>query len=69
MACPRHNLRMVRLALAGRTSGPAHARLLLDVRRCRWCGGSPRLASGPRPPAPTVRVPEPRRERGHVASR
>ncbi|MGY2701555.1 hypothetical protein ACVW2K_001139 [Nocardioides sp. HB32] len=37
MTCVKHNLRMVRLVVGGRTRTPEHAALLTAVRRCRRC--------------------------------
>ncbi|MCB0897039.1 MAG: hypothetical protein KDB43_16985 [Nocardioidaceae bacterium] len=59
MACPQHNLSMLRLVLRGEVRGPKHARLLTEIRQCRWCR-KPAAAARPRyAPAPP-RVPRPR---------
>lgn len=61
MACLKHNVAMLRLALGGDVRGPRHARLLADSRRCRWCRQpappSYRFVPEPPPvPAPRVRT-------------
>jgi hypothetical protein len=58
MSCVKHNLRMVRLVLRGRTQTPEHAALLADVRRCRRCGHPERTL----PVHSYVRIPRARAE-------